>query len=67
VLTTLNVRTQERESIVVTKEKIPTFGSEKLVYFAGVEKEPVEIRVVSFAAFWSNLKQNLGLFQCFLR
>lgn len=55
VLTRFNVRTQEKESKVVSRDQIPTYGKENLVYFVDIEKEPVKIRVVSFEEFWSGL------------
>jgi hypothetical protein len=54
-LTKLNVRTLDKESKVISTEQLPAFGRENLVYFIDIEKEPVEIRVVSFAEFWSSL------------
>jgi hypothetical protein len=54
MLTTLNVRTQEKESKIISRDQIPAFGTENLLYFIDIEKEPVEIRVVSFAEFWSS-------------
>jgi hypothetical protein len=58
VITRLNVQTLKKETIVVPKERIPTFGRENLLYFVDIEKEPVEIRIVDFQEYWSQIKQN---------
>lgn len=57
VITRLNVRTLEKESIVIPRELVPTFGKDNLVYFVDIEKEPVEIEIVDFREYWSLIKQ----------